>query len=164
VGRRPRTLAGKLLAGVLAATGVLLVVSLALALTSTDQATPASGITGQVMTDQCRPVDQVGDPPCPPYEGPIRILRTDQTLVVIAQTDRAGRFRVELPPGLYIVDPNDEGLSVSKGYGRVTVREGEFSDVDLSHSVGLVCLLGRTWMHMVSASGTVHGRVIPGAP
>jgi hypothetical protein len=146
--RRPRSLADKLLAGVLVGTGALLAVSLALALNPGNQAVPASGVTGEVMTTQCRPVEQVGDSPCPPYYGPIRVLRVDQSLVTTAHTDRAGRFRLELPPGRYIVDPNDDGKSLANREGYVTVREGAFSRVDLTHSVGIICLLGRTWMHM----------------
>jgi hypothetical protein len=149
--RRPRSLPDKLLTGVLVGTGALLVVSLALALKPGDPPAPASGVTGQVMTSACRPVEQVGDPPCPPYYGPIRVLRVDESVVTTAHTDRAGRFRVELPPGSYIVDSNDD-VSVAKGYGRVTVREGAFSRVELSHWVGIICALGRTWLHYASAA------------
>ncbi len=47
-------------------------------------------------------------------------------------------FRVELPPGRYIVDPDDGGKSLANGDGRVTVREGSFARVDLTHYTGLL--------------------------
>lgn len=145
--RRPRSLTSKLLVGVLGLTGLLLVVSLILALKPEKASAEPSGVTGEVIASPCRPVEQVGDPPCPGYYGEIRVLRRDESLVTTAQTDRAGRFRVELPPGEYIIDPNDGGKSLANRDGYVTVREGTYSRVDLTHYTGIECWLGRSWLH-----------------
>lgn len=145
--RRPRSLTDKLLSGVLGLTGLLLVVSLILALKPEKASAEPSGVTGEVIASPCRPVEQVDDPPCPGYYGEIRVLRRDESLVTTAQTDRAGRFRVELPPGEYIIDPNDGGKSLANRDGYVTVREGTYSRVDLTHYTGIECWLGRSWLH-----------------
>jgi len=164
--RRRRSLADGLLLAVVAASGVLLAVSLALALRPEDDAAPAgAGVYGTVIASPCRSAEQVGDPPCPGYYGEIRILRRDESVVMIAHTDRSGHYRVELPPGRYIVDPNDDGKSLANRHGYVTVREGRFSRVDLRHYTGMICALGRTYLHVglshsVASSGS--GGPIPG--
>ncbi|HXV96108.1 MAG TPA: carboxypeptidase-like regulatory domain-containing protein [Gaiellaceae bacterium] len=97
-----------------------------------------SGVTGTVIAWPCNPVESQNDPPCPGYVGEIRVLREDGSVVTTSQTDAEGRFRVELPPGVYVVDPNDGGKSLANGDGRVTVREGSFARVDLTHYTGLL--------------------------
>jgi hypothetical protein len=134
---------------VVGVTGVLLVVSLVLALRPTETAAE-SGVAGRVVASPCRSVEQVGDPPCPGYFGEIRVLTADGSLVTTAHTDRTGNYRVELRPGAYVIDPNDGGKSLANGDGRVTVREGAFSRVDLTHSTGMLCSLGRTWLHQAA--------------
>jgi hypothetical protein len=148
--RRTRSLSDKLVLGVIGLSVVLLGVSLFLALKddSASQPQTASGVFGRVMTTACHPVAQVGDPPCPPYYGEISVLRRDESLVTTVHTDRGGRYRVQLPPGRYIIDSNDGGKSVANREGYVTVREGAYARVDVSHWVGVICLFGQTWMHV----------------
>jgi hypothetical protein len=59
------------------------------------------------------------------------------SLVLVTRTNRSGRFRVELPPGTYLLDPNDGGVGIAKGSGRTTVREGAFTRVELIYDTGL---------------------------
>jgi hypothetical protein len=150
--RRFRSLPDKLLAGVVGLSIALLVVSLLLALENGDaDASEPSGVFGQVSTSACNGAVRVGDPPCPPYYGEIRILRRDESLIGTAHTDRAGRYRVALPPGRYIIDSNDGGKSIANRDGFVTVREGEFVRADVNHYSGVLCAFGQTWMHFASA-------------
>ena len=152
--RPPRSLPGRLLLGVIGLSVGLLGVSLFLAFKDRGSEV-SSGAFGQVMMTACDPVQQTGDlSPCPPYSGEIRVLRRDESLVMIVRTDQAGRYRVALPPGRYIIDSNDGGKSIANREGFVLVREGEFSRVNLTHYVGIVCLLGQTWMHLADAPRT----------
>jgi hypothetical protein len=115
----------------------LLAVVLALMLRPGDAGEP-SGVVGTVTAWPCNPVETQDDPPCPGYVGEIRVLREDGSVVTTSRTDSDGRFRVDLPPGRYVVDPNDGGKSLANGDGRVTVREGSFARVDLTHYTGLL--------------------------
>ena len=154
--RRSRPLPEKLLRGVAGLTVLLLAVSLVLALKpkngQSGSRTEASGVFGEIIASPCRSAEQVGDPPCPGYYGEIRVLRPDDTLLTTAHTDRAGHYRIALPPGRYIIDPNDDGKSLANGNGHVLVREGTFTQVDLSHYTGMICVLGRTWLHAGTAN------------
>jgi hypothetical protein len=132
---RPRSGADKLLLGVVCVT-VLLATSLGLALAS-DLSREPSGVVGTVIARPCSPVERADDPPCPGYFGDIRVLRRDGGLVTTSHTDRDGRFRIDLPPGRYVIDPDDGGKSLANGDGRVTVREGTFAPVELTHYTGL---------------------------
>ena len=134
---RPRSAADKLLLGVVGVTVVLLGTSLFLVLRPAKAGEP-SGVIGTVIARPCNPVETQDDPPCPGYVGEIRILREDGSVFTSSQTNRKGRFRVELPPGRYIVDPDDGGKSLANGDGRVTVREGSFARVNLTHYTGLL--------------------------
>lgn len=135
--RRRRSAADKLLLGVVGVTLLLLATSLGLALTP-DPAREPSGVVGTVIAWPCNPVETADDPPCPGYVGEIRVLRPDRSLVTRSHTDRNGRFRVELPPGRYLIDPDDGGKSLANGDGRVTVREGRYARVELTHYTGLL--------------------------
>jgi hypothetical protein len=125
----------KLLLGVGSVMLVLIVTALVLALRPENE---PSGVTGTVIAWPCNPVETQDDPPCPGYAGEIRVLREDGSVVTTSPTDSVGRFRVELPPGRYVVDPNDGGKSLANGEGRVTVRKGSFAHVDLTHYTGLL--------------------------
>jgi len=136
--RRPRSRTEKLLLGVLGLTAILLLTSLALALKPDSKPRPlSSGILGTVIASPCRPVEMAGDPPCPGHEGELRVLRPDGSLVTVSHTDRNGRFRVELPPGRYMLDPGDGGYAIAKGGARATVRENAFTRVELFYYTGI---------------------------
>jgi hypothetical protein len=135
--RVPRSTVGKLLFGVAVVAAVALASSLAVLLWPGPAGEP-SGILGTVTAWPCNPVETQDDPPCPGYVGEIRVLREDGSVVTTARTDADGRFRVELPPGRYVVDPDDGGKSLANGEGRVTVREGSFARLELTHYTGLL--------------------------
>jgi hypothetical protein len=132
---RRRSPSVTLLLGAGVAILAVLVTLLALTLRPDDE---PSGVTGTVIAWPCNPVESQNDPPCPGYVGEIRVLREDGSVVTTSHTDADGHFRVELPPGVYVVDPNDGGKSLANGDGRVTVREGSFAHVDLTHYTGLL--------------------------
>jgi hypothetical protein len=152
---RPKSLPEKLVIGIVGLSIGLLGVSVFLALKDRkaegSPGSQSSGVFGQVMRTACNPVARTGDPPCPPYYGEIRVLRRDESLITMLHTDREGRYRVQLPPGRYIIDSNDGGKSIANREGYVIVRGGEFAQADLTHYVGTVCLFGQTWMHFASA-------------
>jgi hypothetical protein len=127
----------KVLLGAACVGALVLAALLALAVADDEDPRP-SGVAGIVIAWPCNPVETASDPPCPGYVGEIRILRPDGSVVTTSRTDRDGRFRINLPPGRYVVDPEDGGKSLANGDGRVTVREGRYARVELTHYTGLL--------------------------
>ena len=74
-------------------------------------------VAGTVVVSPCRPVERVGDPPCPPRPG---IVVTFQPLAaggaaLTAQTDAGGHYSLRLPAGDY-----DAKAAGGIGGGRLT--------------------------------------------
>ena len=134
---KPRSAPAKLLLGAACVGALVLAVLLVLAVTGDEDPAP-SGVAGIVTAWPCNPVETAADPPCPGYVGEIRILRPDGSVVTTSHTDRDGRFRIDLLPGRYVIDPEDGGKSLANGEGRVTVREGRYARVELTHYTGLL--------------------------
>ena len=102
----------------------------------------SSGITGRAVLGPTCPVERE-DTPCPdrPHAGArLRITeRGSGDVVTTVTADEAGRFRVPLPPGEYVVDAEPtEGrpLPFAKPVN-VTVRPGGFTHVTMSFDTGI---------------------------
>jgi hypothetical protein len=101
----------------------------------------SSGIDGRVTIGPACPVMVEGEP-CPdrPYQAELtlRYLGSGDVAAVVV-SDAEGRFRVELPPGLYIVDPG-QPLLVTDPQAEpdtVEVEAGRFSQVVVKFDSGV---------------------------
>ncbi len=107
-----------------------------------DEASPApsggpSGITGIVLVGpECRRPSEAS--PClVPYRTRLVILDPDGRVVGEVTSGPDGRFRIELPPGDYVVQPAPGGDPFPRAEARsVTVVEGEMSDVEIDYERG----------------------------
>ena len=118
--------------------GVLLLFTMAC---SENAQQPASGIEGVVTIKPVCPEAQDLDP-CEnePYETTLVIKEMESRAVMATvQTAADGTFRVSLPPGEYLVEPQEPESFVAPFADpqRVTVREGEFSTVEVVYDSGI---------------------------
>jgi hypothetical protein len=101
----------------------------------------SSGIDGRVTIGPACPVMVEGEP-CPdrPFQAELtlRYLESGDVAAVVA-SDAEGRFRVELPPGLYIVDPGQPLLVTDPKAepDTVEVEAGRFSQVVVKFDSGV---------------------------
>jgi hypothetical protein len=99
---------------------------------------PAVGIgtvTGTVVIAPCRPVERVGDPPCPPRPGIKVHFEQGSSAVATAVTDAAGAYRASLPAGAYEVWA-EGGIGRAPGV-RVTVAAGQTVTLNLNVDSGI---------------------------
>jgi len=85
---------------------------------------PGSGIAGRVTVGPACAVVEEGKP-CPdrPYQAELTIWRADSgDIVASVVSDIEGMFRVELPPGSYVVDPGVPRLVTDPRAEPVTVE------------------------------------------
>jgi hypothetical protein len=97
------------------------------------QGTAQGTIAGEVVAGPTCPVEPV-DTPCPAKPVPHRELTVTappNTVVATVTTDDAGRFRVQVPPGNYIVHvKTGPGVGMRQvSSGAVTVRANQTSDL-----------------------------------
>jgi hypothetical protein len=81
----------------------------ALALTVTGPAaSPTSGVAGRVLAGPTCPVERPGDPACAPrpVAATIDVASTLGRHLRSVATDRSGRFRIALGPGVYVLTPS----------------------------------------------------------
>jgi hypothetical protein len=93
-----------------------------------------SGIRGRALLGPACPVE-----PCSvselPYTGSF-LVRRDGVVVAKVRTVGKGRFEVRLGPGQYVLESESAGLPLLKPVD-VTVREHEFTDVELAFDSGI---------------------------
>lgn len=94
--------------------------------------TPSGTLTGTVVAAPCRPVERVGDPPCPPVPGVTVTVGSTHTI-----TDAAGVYRVTLPPGTYRVTVTAGVRQVPAEPASVTVVAGRATTVNLTYDSGI---------------------------
>ena len=98
---------------------------------------PAPGtVTGTVVISPCRPVERVGDPPCPPRAGvPVSFQPAAGGAPTTVTTDAAGSYSVQLAPGAYDARPGG-GIGTQPAR-RITVASGQTVTIDFSVDSGI---------------------------
>ena len=89
-----------------------------------------SGIEGVILVSPSRPGPTRKDQPdaAPAANVTFTVMKSD-TKVASLTTDADGRFRIALPPGLYIVMRDDPGSRVGHWRFEVEVKPGEVTSV-----------------------------------
>lgn len=99
-----------------------------------------SGIDGIVFIGPLCPVVQEGVP-CPdaPYEASIRVQRPSGEVVATVRAAKDGRFRVNLAPGEYVLEPlpPNEGAPPYASPVTVEVDAHVFTPVTISYDSGI---------------------------
>jgi hypothetical protein len=100
-----------------------------------------SGLEGRVTIGPQCPVLEEGVP-CPdrPYQAEIAVLDENSGRVVATFTSAVdGRFRVELPPGRYVLDPGEPLLVDEPRAEKMTidVEAGRYTEVTLRFDSGI---------------------------
>jgi hypothetical protein len=98
-----------------------------------------SGIAGLVLIGPQCPVVQEGEP-CPdvPFEAELRV-RADDGRVSTTRSGPDGRFRLELAPGHYVVEPvaPNPGAPPQASPVGVEVAPHAFTDVTITYDSGI---------------------------
>jgi len=97
-----------------------------------------SGIEGQVFIGPICPVVRVGEE-CPdqPYQAVLTVNSPKGERIVQVQTDEAGRFRIPLAPGEYILHPESPNTLPFAVEQPVIVEEGKFTQVVVNYDSGI---------------------------
>jgi hypothetical protein len=99
-----------------------------------------SGIKGRVFIGPMCPVVQEGVP-CPdaPFDASIRVRRASGKFVATVRSGRDGRFRINLAPGRYVLEPlsPNGGAPPSATPVTVRVRAHEFTRVRITYDSGI---------------------------
>ncbi|MET0771687.1 MAG: carboxypeptidase-like regulatory domain-containing protein [Candidatus Limnocylindrales bacterium] len=104
---------------------------------STEPTDGPSGITGIVLVgpDCRRPTE--ASPCLVPYQARLVILDPDGGIVGEVTSGLDGTFRIELPPGDYVIQPSPGGDPYPRAEARsVTVVAGELSEVEIDYERG----------------------------
>ena len=130
-----------------AARAVLLLAALAFALAACDgtamtspspTAAPDTGIRGVVLLGPTCPVEQVGASPCvTPYAATLVIRDANEREVGRVTSGADGRFEIRLPPGQYVILPQNGDPTPTAQLAPVTVVEGQFADVTINYDTGI---------------------------
>jgi hypothetical protein len=97
----------------------------------------ASGIEGQVSIRPVRSVERKGVPNQRPYQARITVLNADGLELAVVESDAEGKFRIMLPPGIYLLRPESTGLYPRASEQRVKVSPNSVSQVDILYDSGL---------------------------
>ena len=120
----------------------VLVITAALAACGAGEATPPdSGVKGRVLIGPMCPVVQEGVP-CPdrPFQATIEVRRVSTGKVVATvRSGKDGRFRVNLAPGRYILEPQSPNAGAPPYAGPVParVRAHRFTHVKITYDSGI---------------------------
>jgi hypothetical protein len=100
-----------------------------------------NGIEGTVMIGPTCPVQRVGDSSCDdrPYQGVVHVNTTNGIWVTQFQADTQGKFKIELEPGKYTLDPQtlNESFLPRASSQDVTVVSGTFITVNIQYDSGI---------------------------
>jgi hypothetical protein len=100
---------------------------------------PTSGIEGLVLIGPACPGPVKVDQPCPhePYQATIRVLGEDGTPVTQFISGADGRFKILLPPGIYILDPQSPGAYPRAGDQTIVVQDRLLSQIEILYDSGM---------------------------
>jgi hypothetical protein len=103
--------------------------------------TVKSGIEGTVTIGPTCPVQRIGDSSCDdhPYQGVIHVSGTNSVIVNEFQPDALGKFKIELEPGMYTIDPQTpmDNILPRASSQDVTVVSGVFTIVNIQYDSGI---------------------------
>ena len=116
--------------------GILLVV-LAVTLAACQTTPIASGIEGLVTIGPISPVEQPGVPNERPYQATIVVKNDNEKTVATVDSGSDGRFRLELEPGDYVLEPQSPGQMPHAQPMEVTVQAHQFTKVTISYDSGI---------------------------
>jgi hypothetical protein len=100
---------------------------------------PGSGIQGRVLSGPSCPVEVQGSP-CPPtpVEADVHVIDPGGTEVASGRSDAAGRFRILVEPGTYVVEAtSDPGVIGGSKPVQVTVVDGDFTSITVLLDSGI---------------------------
>jgi hypothetical protein len=106
---------------------------------TTIPASGTSGIEGRVWIGPACPGPQSLASPCPdqPYQATITILKASDEVVARVQSDQQGYFRLELPPGTYVLRPESGAVMPRAPEQTVAVLPGQFTPVQIVYDSGM---------------------------
>ncbi len=96
-----------------------------------------SGIDGEVRIGPVSPVETIGTPASAPYSANLTIRREGGGRAVRVTSGEDGRFRVNLAPGIYIVEPEPGDPLPTAQPVTVTVEAHRFSSVVIDFDSGI---------------------------
>ena len=97
---------------------------------------PASAIEGRVTIRNVRSVERRGAANSEPYQATIAVLDSAGREVATVQTDTEGRFRVQLPPGTYVLRPQSPGMYPRASEQQVQVRRNVVTQMEIVYDSG----------------------------
>jgi hypothetical protein len=104
-----------------------------------ERSSAPSGIEGIVLLGPLCPVERA-DSPCPdkPIASEISVTAASGQGFADGRSGADGRYRIDLPPGVYTVTARGIGQSLQVGKAvSVTVRSSEFTHLDLMVDSGI---------------------------
>jgi hypothetical protein len=100
-------------------------------------AVSSTGLEGTMLRGPTRPVCQVDQPCTAPFKSGFVVLQGGR-IVARFQSDSAGRFRIQLPPGTYTVSPDESAPLLARADAHeVTVGPSGLTHVDLEFDTGI---------------------------
>ena len=102
--------------------------------------TPApSGIEGQTLMGPACPGPVQVDTPCPdtPVQATITILNANTEQIAQVESDSQGLFTINLPPGVYTLQPEPLSVIQHAEPMTVTVVAGDFVSVIIAYDSGI---------------------------
>jgi hypothetical protein len=99
----------------------------------------SSGVEGQVLLGPMTAVVTQNSKPDRPYQATINVLDSTRNEITQIETDKEGRFKVPLEPGVYILSPiaPNPPLPPTPEEKKVQVKEGEFTQVLIRFDTGI---------------------------
>lgn len=96
-----------------------------------------SGIEGEVRIGPVSPVETIGTPGSAPYSAELTIRPEGGGRAVRVTSDEDGRFKVNLAPGTYVIEPEQgEPLPIASPVTAV-VKAHEFTYVVIDYDSGI---------------------------
>jgi hypothetical protein len=124
-------------AGLADITGFAMETATAQIAATADGAQGESGIAGQVSIRPVRPHVTIGVPNLAPYQAKLRILDPSGRELTIVETERGGSFRIALPPGKYVLQPQSPGPYPRASEQTVLVSPKKFTQVHVLYDSGI---------------------------
>jgi hypothetical protein len=129
-------------AGIAAVIGLVIATLTACGPTDTGQTqAPASGIRGTVLLGPTCPgpadPEATTEPCTTPYSAAVAVLDRDGKVVARVTSGADGSFKVDLPPGMYTLAPQNTDPYPNAPSQSVTVVAGQYVSVQINYDSGV---------------------------